>query len=169
VLDDVLTRYCAAENAAVLPVVPPNPKDPKQVEEALKELAKTPEERFGPALVMDREKLIAARPDVIILLLPGQPALKDLASDPRLADFRGLDVPAVKLNRIVLIDDLQGLLPGTSLPLVTAKIAKAIHPSLAEEIDNLSAPKPDAAPAGPQAPEAKPDAPEPPPAAAPAP
>lgn len=141
VLHDVLTEYAAAENAAVLPVQRPDPKDPKQFEAALKELAKPPEERFGPAPVMDREKIIAAKPDVIILLLPGQPPLKEIGIDPRLADFRGLDIPAVKNNRIVLIDDKQGLLPGTSLPAVTAKIAKAIHPSLAPELDKLMLPK----------------------------
>ncbi|MCE9590815.1 MAG: ABC transporter substrate-binding protein [Planctomycetes bacterium] len=83
----------------------------------------------------DRESLIALAPDVVLLVMPGAPALKPIAEDERLVDFRGLKIPAVTNNRIVLINDPLALLPSTSLPRVTAAMAKAAHPDRAKAID----------------------------------
>ncbi len=87
------------------------------------------------APIFDKEKLVEANPDIILLLLPGQPPLGSPGSDPRLAQLQSLPVPAVLDNRIVLISDPLAHLPSTSLPKVAAQMAKAIHPSLADRID----------------------------------
>ena len=87
------------------------------------------------APTFDREKLLACQPDVVLLLLPNAPALQALDQDPRLAIFRGLDIPAVKNKQIVLINDPLVLLPSSSLPRIVAAMAKAIHPQRAAEVD----------------------------------
>ena len=84
----------------------------------------------------DRESLIALHPDVILLLMPNAPALKD--NDPRLAVFEGLPIPAVEHKRIYLLNDPLVLLPSTSVAGVCAEMAKAIHPDLTDAIDNAT-------------------------------
>jgi len=83
----------------------------------------------------DREKLVSLRPDVIVLLAPGDPPLQSIDDDPRLAPFRDLDIPAVNKKRIHLVNHPLTLLPSSSLPVVAAEIAKAVHPELAAHID----------------------------------
>ena len=81
----------------------------------------------------DREALTALAPEVIVLLLPHAPPLTE--NDPRLAELRGLPVPAVENGRIHLINDPLAVLPSTNMPAAAAALAKAIHPSLAGELD----------------------------------
>ena len=89
----------------------------------------------GQAPVMDQELILAADPDVILLLLPGDPPLGTIDDDDRLAVLRNLDVPAVTENRVVLISDPLALLPSSSLARLAAEMAKGIHPDLVESID----------------------------------
>lgn len=89
---------------------------------------------------LDREMLIAAKPQVILLLQPNAPPLKSLDEDPRLAVLRDLDIPAVTDNRIVLINDPQVLLPSTSLVRIGVSMAKAIYPDLSDKFDKVLAP-----------------------------
>lgn len=88
------------------------------------------------APTLDREKLLKANPDVILLLLPGAAPLKPIPQDSRLAELRGLDIPAVRDGRVVLINDPLVLLPSTSLARIGGAMAKAIHPDLSERIDD---------------------------------
>ena len=89
------------------------------------------------APVLDRELLLSAAPDVILLLLPNKRRLGSIESDPLLSEFRGLDVEAVRNNRIVLINDPLAQLPSTSLVRIGVAMAKAIHPDLTEEFDKI--------------------------------
>ena len=89
----------------------------------------------APAPVYDREGLLALRPEVILLLLPDAPPLG--AQDPRLATLRGLAVPAVTQNRIVLLSDSQILLPGSHLPDIAGQFARAIHPDLVDGVEQI--------------------------------
>jgi len=89
------------------------------------------------APVYDREKLLALQPEVVLMMQPYAMPLEDFEKDDRLKVFRGLDIPAVKDKRIVMLNDPLVYLPATNLPYVAADIAKAIHPQLAEQIDLL--------------------------------
>ena len=113
VLDNTLTWFCNAENAA------------------------------GEATVQapryDREQLLVMNPDVIVLILPNDPPLAPLDSEPRLAAFRGLDITAVNEGRITLIRDPLATLPSSAQAKVAAMLAKAVHPEMAEQIDQVMA------------------------------
>ena len=85
--------------------------------------------------MFNREKLLRTAPDVIVLLLPDAPPLESIEDDPRLAILRDLDIPAVKNDRIVLINHPLAQLPSTSLPTIAVLMAKAVHPQLADRID----------------------------------
>jgi len=111
VLDDMLCRYAGARNAAAAAAM--------------------------TVLTCDREKLLRLRPDVILLLRPGDPPLGRLEDDPRLADLRGLDIPAVQQRRIALISDPLTLLPATSLPRIVGAMVASIHRDLREPIDSI--------------------------------
>ena len=87
------------------------------------------------APTLDREKILAMKPDVILLLLPNAPPLQPLGRDPRLAALTGLDVPAVSHNRIYLINDPLVLLPSSSLPRIAAEMARDLHPDRIKQID----------------------------------
>lgn len=118
----------------------------------------------APSPTYDREKLVAIKPDVILFMQPGGEALKGIDEDPRLAELRGLDIPAVKNNRVHLINDPVAMLPSSALPRVIAVMAKALHPSKAKEIDAaLSSPivttKSEPATTAPDAPAAPPSQP----------
>ncbi len=103
----------------------------------------------------DREKLLAAAPDVLLYLSPGGPPLEDLATDVRFVLFRDLDIPAVKNGRIYVLNDPLILLPSTNVASIAADMAKALHPSLTEKIDALMAVESTLLrPSGPMVPEA---------------
>ena len=89
------------------------------------------------APVFDRESLLALAPQVILIMIPNALELTD--DDPRLASFRGLPIAAVENQRIVLLNDPMIVLPSTTLVQVAAQMAKAIHPSIAAQVDELLA------------------------------
>ncbi len=148
VLDDLLRQYAGAYNAAIPEIRPLTAAelnaitDPEKRKQAILAAADDPAKRVGTAPTLDRERLLEARPEVIVLIMPGEPPLEPIDRDPRLLNLRGLDIPAVKNNRIILINDKTALLPATTLPAVAAQMAKGIHPALAPQIDALFAPVP---------------------------
>ncbi len=85
----------------------------------------------------DREALIALAPQVILLLDPNSPDLAE--GDARLAAFEGLPIPAIEHGRVYVLNDPLVLLPSTSIGSVCADMAKAIHPNLSKEIDQVLA------------------------------
>ena len=84
-----------------------------------------------------RESLIALSPDIVLFLQPDAPELE--VDDPRLTSFEGLPIPAIKNQRVYVINHPLTLLPSTSITTVCAEIAKVIHPEVAEQIDALMA------------------------------
>ncbi|MFA9479813.1 ABC transporter substrate-binding protein [Phycisphaerales bacterium AB-hyl4] len=80
----------------------------------------------------DREGVLSLSPEVILLLSPDAPPLHD--GDARLRAIRDLPVPAMRDDRVYVINHPQVLLASTSLPEVAATLATAIHPDLADEI-----------------------------------
>jgi ABC-type Fe3+-hydroxamate transport system substrate-binding protein len=88
------------------------------------------------APTFDREKLRALAPDVIVIVMPGAPPLKPIDEDSRLAELRGLDIPAVRNGRIVLISDQLALLPASNLGRIGGLMGKAVWPALSGEIEN---------------------------------
>ena len=85
------------------------------------------------APVYDREALRGLAPEVIFLLEPGGMPWGGV-DDPRLAPFRGLDLPAMRDGRVVVLNDPAVLLPGPSLAKTAASMAIALRPDLAEPI-----------------------------------
>ena len=101
VLDDLLTRYAGATNAA----------------EAASVAAPT----------FDREKLVAVNPEVIVLLNPGGPPFGTVQTDTRLAVLRNLPIAAVRDGRVVEIRDPFVLYPSSSIGRTAALLAQAVH------------------------------------------
>lgn len=99
------------------------------------------------APTFDKEKLLQTAPEVIVLVLGGAPPLEPIDQDPRLAELRGLDIPAVRNNRIHLINDPAAMLPSSTLARVAALLAKAVHPEAAAQIDQAMIVTPTTAPA----------------------
>ena len=89
------------------------------------------------AVEMDREMLLTAKPDVILLLSPNAPALHPVGEDPRLTVLEGMDIPAVTNERIVLIDNPLVLLPSTSLVHIGLAMAKGIFPEMESKLDQI--------------------------------
>ena len=87
------------------------------------------------APTFDREKINALAPDVVVVVMPGAPPLKPLAEESRLAELNGLDIPAVREKRIVLINDQLALLPATNLGRIGGLMAKAVWPELSDKVD----------------------------------
>lgn len=102
-----------------------------------------------PAPTFDREKLAALDPEVIVLMLPKSPPLGDVATDARLATFRGLPVPAVDRGEIHLMNDPEVLLPSTRMLDTAAGLARLLHPGLAGAIDAAVAEAATEVPSGP--------------------
>lgn len=85
------------------------------------------------APIYDREALRALSPEVILLLMPGEPPLTGI-EDPRLDGLRGLSLPAMANDRVVLLNDPAVLLPGPSMVTTAVSMTVALHPDLAEPI-----------------------------------
>ncbi|MEM6855085.1 MAG: ABC transporter substrate-binding protein [Planctomycetota bacterium] len=85
------------------------------------------------APVYDREALRALAPEVIFLMLPGDPPL-DGPDDPRLDSLRGLGLPAVENGRVYLLNDPTIVHAGPSVVTTAVSMAVALHPDLAEPI-----------------------------------
>jgi ABC-type Fe3+-hydroxamate transport system substrate-binding protein len=107
--DALLNRYCGARNAAWNLV--------------------------GNAPQISRERILEAKPDIIVLIQPNGAPLQSVDQDDRLSELRGLDVPAVKNNKVYLLDDPRGMLESSSLPVVAENLAKVLHPDLTAKID----------------------------------
>jgi ABC-type Fe3+-hydroxamate transport system substrate-binding protein len=102
------------------PAAPPSPSDPAVV---------------GVAAAALEMPVRLMPPDVIVFLEPHGPKLESPESDSRLRVFRGVDVPAMREGRFVVIDDVLAQVPSTSLVRVATVLAKSIHPQLADQID----------------------------------
>lgn len=135
VMHELLTRYAGGENAAIPSRVIPRISTGKKIPQ-LKPLPSI--DQIGTAPTFDREGLLLASPEVILILSPGAPALKPIDEDPRLRDFRGLDIPAVTKGRIVLIDDPMILLPeSTAMGRVAKLMRNAIYPDAQVPVEKL--------------------------------
>lgn len=88
--------------------------------------------------VLDKEKLAALAPELIVIV-HGEAGLPPDALPPALAD---LDIPAVTEGRVAWLADAQALLPSTTVPRITAKLAKLLHPRLADHIERALADEP---------------------------
>lgn len=91
-----------------------------------------------PAPTYDREALLALNPQVILLLTPSG---ADVAE--RLPELAGLPIDAVRDGRVMVLHDPLIMLPSTSLARIGAKIARAIHPELADAIQAVDPARPD--------------------------
>lgn len=85
------------------------------------------------APIYDREALRALAPEIIFLLMPGEPPLAS-ADDPRLDALRGLGLPAMEHGRVYLLNDPAVLLPGPSMVTTVVSMSVALNPELAEPI-----------------------------------
>lgn len=90
-----------------------------------------------PAPTFDREKLASLDPEVIIVLSPGGPPLREMDEDARLTAFRGLPVPAVEQGQIHLLNDPLVLLPSTSMLDVAAELTSLLHAELASDVERV--------------------------------
>jgi iron complex transport system substrate-binding protein len=136
VFHDVLMQVVNGYNAAIPRVRAPSSLDDK---DKVLEAFQDPADYVGSMVTLDREMLLNAEPDVILLLLPNAPELDDIDTDPRLSLLKGLNIPAVKNNRVVLINEPYVLLPSTTIVNVAALMAKAVHPQVADDIDQAFA------------------------------
>jgi ABC-type hemin transport system substrate-binding protein len=93
-----------------------------------------------PALSLNREALLARQPEAIVMLAPGGPPLRE--NDQRLSVFKDLAIPAVRHDRIALLNDPFIQLPSTTLDQTAIALAQAIHPDRAEAIDRAIAEAP---------------------------
>ena len=85
--------------------------------------------------VIDRERLLALDPEVIVLIAPRQGAAA-AGSDRKPRDVKGkLNLPPSMNPRIVVLDEPTALLPSTTMVATAAQLAKLLHPHLAEQID----------------------------------
>lgn len=96
----------------------------------------------GPAHlypVLDRERIVALAPDVVITIdtAPPDPAAGARIHTP--AALQGLDIPAVRDRRHHWLAHRQALLPSSSMPQVAAVIASLLHPDLREPVNAIMA------------------------------
>ncbi len=82
-----------------------------------------------------REGLLALSPEVVLFLQPKAPPIME--DDPRLAPFRDLPIPAIESGRVYALGHPLILLPSTSVVVTCAEMAKAIHPAIADQIDEI--------------------------------
>jgi len=85
--------------------------------------------------VLDKETLLAMKPEAIVIADAGN------ADAP--LDLPGwltaMEVPAVTNERVLVLSDPHVLLPSSTVPRITAKLAKLLHPDLAGTIDQAMA------------------------------
>jgi len=83
------------------------------------------------APVLDREKLIAAAPGVVILMEPAaaEPAVQrvEIEADPDFVLLRGLPIDAVTDGNVYRVSDPYILLPGVDSPRTARLLLEAIH------------------------------------------
>jgi ABC-type Fe3+-hydroxamate transport system substrate-binding protein len=84
----------------------------------------------------DRERLLSLAPEAIIILtdISGATPSPQQALPPIL---RNLNIPAVSQNRVDQLNDPLAMLPSTSVPRVTAQIARLLHPELLEQLSEI--------------------------------
>jgi ABC-type Fe3+-hydroxamate transport system substrate-binding protein len=92
-------------------------------------------QRYPP---LDREKILALDPELIVVAHTesNQPPAKLPAG------LASLDLPAVTEGRVKWLADPKALLPSTTVPRITAELAKLLHPHLATRIDRALADEP---------------------------
>jgi cobalamin transport system substrate-binding protein len=88
------------------------------------------EDRGNLYPVLDKEKLVALNPDVIVIVR----ATTGDAPAQLPESLAGLDIAAVKDNRVLWLIDPQAMLPSSSMPRIGAELAGLLHPDVAEQI-----------------------------------
>jgi len=88
----------------------------------------------GYYLNADRERVLAAQPDVIMLMTSPAEYTEAQVSGWRDA-MKELDVPAGRTGRIVVIRDALAKVPSTSVARIAAEMARRLHPDRVEAID----------------------------------
>ncbi|MBI1372909.1 MAG: ABC transporter substrate-binding protein [Phycisphaera sp.] len=89
----------------------------------------------GYYISVDRERVLAASPDVVLLLTsPGE--YTDAQLDAWRATMKALDIPAAKSDRIEVLRDPLAKIPSTSVATIAAEIARRLHPSRVKAIDH---------------------------------
>lgn len=89
----------------------------------------------GAYPMLDKEAIETLQPEVIVILhARAEPPPEGMP--PVLSD---LDVPAVRDNRVHYLHDRMAQIPSTTIPRVTAKLAKLLHPGAGELFDAIMA------------------------------
>ena len=83
--------------------------------------------------VLDKEAIVTLDPDVIVVVHTDPGA----APDRMPAALASLDVRAVNEGHVRWLADPHALLPTTSVPRVMAKLARVLHPEVADRIDRM--------------------------------
>jgi ABC-type Fe3+-hydroxamate transport system substrate-binding protein len=93
------------------------------------------EDASTDAVSVSTETLTNLDPDVIVLMRPGEPAMRSIATDPRLQVVRDLPIKAVENGRVGIVTHELVLLPSSSIWIAASEIGKVIYPDLADAID----------------------------------
>ena len=88
-------------------------------------------------LQLDRESILRLAPDAIVLVEPSGAEAGDIDRDARFAALRGLDIPAVRDGRVMVLTHRDAMLPTSTLAEVGAELAIKLHPHLANHITEL--------------------------------
>jgi iron complex transport system substrate-binding protein len=80
--------------------------------------------------VLDRERLLALRPDVIIVVTSD--GTRSAAEQEQ-----RLNLPASLRPRILHVVDPAALLPSSTMPRIAAAIARQLHPALSDQLDAI--------------------------------
>ncbi len=83
----------------------------------------------------DRERLVALDPNAVVITHTSDKPTPT-GPPPLLAD---LDIEAVRRGRVYWLADPQALLPSTTMPRIAGKLAKLLHPQLAQDIEAILA------------------------------
>lgn len=85
--------------------------------------------------VLLKEDLLALKPEVIVI---ADPSDANVPFDQP-TWLKAMDIPAVTGGRVLVLSDPHVLLPSSTVPRITAKLAKLLHPDLAGTIDQAMA------------------------------